>query len=85
MFLRNVVMKKALWVIFGGVILAAASGCVVAPYPGSGPAYVDPYYPSPGVNWVWEFSPNIGWGWHHPEHGWHRGPDRGGNRGGGRR
>ncbi|MBS1156928.1 MAG: hypothetical protein H6R07_2852 [Proteobacteria bacterium] len=78
MFTRNVVMKKVLFALVGGVVLAAVSGCVVAPYPATGPAYVEPYYPSPGVSWVWQFNPSYGWGWHHPQHGWH-------NRGGGYR
>ena len=35
--------------------------------------YVAPTYPSPGVGFVWEYHPRYGWGWHHLEHGWHRG------------
>jgi len=73
MYTRNVVIKKALFAVAGGVVLAAFSGCVVTPYPANRPAYVEPYYPSPGVSWVWEFNPSFGWGWHHPQHGWYRG------------
>jgi hypothetical protein len=38
-----------------------------------GVVYVDPSYPAPGVGWVWGYHPRHGWGWHHPDHGWHRG------------
>lgn len=82
MVTRNVVMKKVLFAVVGGAALAAVSGCVVAPYSGGGPAYVEPYYASPGVNWVWEFNPSFGWGWHHPQRGWHRGDGYRGHRGG---
>jgi hypothetical protein len=57
--------------------LAALSGCVVAPVPyREAPprvVYVAPTYPSPGVGWVWMAHPVYGWGWHHPDRGWHRG------------
>ena len=67
---------------------ASLTGCVVAPMParpgvvnpGPGyvapapaPVYVAPAYASPGVGWVWVQHPRYGWGWHHPDHGWHRG------------
>lgn len=67
---------------------ASLTGCVVAPMPARpvvvnpgpvyvapapAPVYVAPAYASPGVGWVWVQHPRYGWGWHHPDHGWHRG------------
>ena len=67
---------------------ASLTGCVVAPVPARpvvvnpgpvyvapapAPVYVAPAYVSPGVGWVWIQYPRYGWGWHHPDHGWHRG------------
>ena len=71
-------MNQRLIGLFGAVTVAALSGCVVVPpravvvAPSAG-VYVAPTYASPGVGWAWEFHPQFGWGWHHPEHGWHRG------------
>jgi len=45
----------------------------VAPAPAPAAVYVAPTYASPGVGWVWVQHPRYGWGWHHPDHGWHRG------------
>lgn len=61
-----------------GATLAGMTGCVVAPVryreaPPPRVVYVAPTYPSPGPGWVWMAHPAYGWGWHHPEHGWHRG------------
>lgn len=70
---------KSCFLPFAVVLLAATSGCVVAPWqPGPvvvapQPVYVAPAYPSPGVGWVWQFHPSYGWGWRHHQHGWHRG------------
>jgi hypothetical protein len=71
-------MKKFLVLTLAGTVLAAASGCVVTPprvaiAAPSAAVYVAPTYASPGVGWVWEFHPQFGWGWHHPQYGWHRG------------
>jgi hypothetical protein len=38
-----------------------------------GVVYVAPVYPAPAIGYVWEYHPRFGWGWHHPERGWHRG------------
>lgn len=61
-----------------GVLLTTA-GCVVAPA-GPGPVYVEPpivsvtpTYASPGIGFVWMRHPRYGYGWYHPQHGWHRG------------
>ncbi len=35
--------------------------------------YVEPTYEIPGPGYRWAYHENYGWGWHHPEHGWHRG------------
>lgn len=67
-------IQKACFILAGGAIVAAFSGCIVAPVaPRHQPVYVAPAYPTPGVGWVWEYHPNFGWGWHHPEYGWHKG------------
>jgi hypothetical protein len=62
------------------VLAGAAAGCVVAPARGGGeyiaPAgvvYVAPTYASPGEGYRWEYHPTYGWGWRHPERGWHKG------------
>ncbi|MEN9398202.1 MAG: hypothetical protein RLZ81_2732 [Pseudomonadota bacterium] len=64
---------------------AALTGCVVAPvgvepaYGGPvyaappGVLYVAPTYVMPAPGYAWRFHARYGWGWHHPNHGWHRG------------
>jgi hypothetical protein len=61
-------------------LLLTASACIVTPvgYRSGGPpdgsaAYVEPGYASPGEGWMWQVHPSYGWGWHHPDRGWHRG------------
>lgn len=59
------------------VMVQPAPGVVMAP-PGAvvvpqGVVYVAPTYPAPAVGFVWEFHPRLGWGWRHPQRGWHRG------------
>lgn len=44
---------------------------MVVPHPGV--VYVAPAYPAPAVGFIWEFHPRYGWGWRHPQRGWHRG------------
>jgi hypothetical protein len=60
------------------LLTTAFAGCVVAPARGGyggppGVAYVEPSYASPGPGYAWEYHPSYGWGWHHPQQGWHRG------------
>jgi len=62
------------------VLAMALSGCVVTPpsvrpvYAAPpGVVYVQPTYVSPGPGYMWSYHSYYGWGWHHPEHGWHRG------------
>ena len=38
-----------------------------------GVVYLAPTYPIPEVGFVWSYHPGHGWGWFHPERGWHRG------------
>ena len=57
-------------------IVTPVAPIVVQPAPiivPPGAVYVAPEYPTPGVGWVWSYHTQFGWGWHHPEHGWHRG------------
>lgn len=68
----------ALPLLAAATLAAALSGCVVTPVRpavavAAAPVYVEPTYASPGIGWVWEYHPRYGWGWHHPEYGWHRG------------
>ena len=58
------------------------SGCIVAPvqpaYVGppiapAGVIYVAPTYVAPGPGFIWSHHARFGWGWHHPQHGWHKG------------
>jgi len=59
------------------VMVQQPHGVMVAPPPGvvvpSGVVYVAPTYPAPSIGFIWEFHPSYGWGWRHPQHGWHRG------------
>ena len=62
------------------VVAIALGGCVVAPAPvqpmyvaPAGVAYVAPTYAIPGPGYVWAYHAHYGWGWHHPQYGWHRG------------
>ena len=51
------------------VVVQQPPGIVVPP----GVVYVAPTYAAPAIGFVWEFHPRFGWGWRHPQHGWHRG------------
>ena len=66
------------------ILAAAVSGCVIAPpvaHPVYQPVYVTPpgvvyiapTYALPAPGYVWQYHQNYGWGWRHPDHGWHRG------------
>ena len=77
-------MRKTLLLIAGTTAAIVLSGCVVAPAPGyrygadgysapAGVVYVAPDYAAPGPGWGWRYHAQYGWGWYHPEHGWHRG------------
>jgi hypothetical protein len=32
-----------------------------------------PYYAQPGPGYIWLNNVSFGWGWRHPNNGWHRG------------
>jgi hypothetical protein len=71
-------MKHTFLLLVGSLVLATVSGCVVAPgrsgyEPASAAVYIGPTYESPGPGWAWQQHPTAGWGWHHSEHGWHKG------------
>ena len=70
-------MRRVFGLVLGVVILAGATGCIVAPargyLGGAAAVYVAPTYESPGPGWAWELHATEGWGWHHPQQGWHRG------------
>jgi len=56
----------------------ALSACVVAPVGYRHPNVSmemseQPTYAVPGPGYVWAFHAHYGWGWHHPDYGWHRG------------
>ena len=67
--------------IIAAAALAALSGCIVAPAPvpppgvvvPAGVVYVGPTYATPGPGYAWRYHAHYGWGWYHPEYGWHRG------------
>ncbi len=72
---------KAFVATIAVAIMLADAGCAVTPIGGRpyamGGAYpmavVRPAYPMPAPGYMWRVHPNNGWGWHHPEFGWHRG------------
>ncbi len=60
------------------LLASACSGCIVAPVrpayvAPAGVVYVAPTYVSPGPGYVWAYHATYGWGWHHPQYGWHQG------------
>ena len=67
------------------IISTGMAACVVAPVPYGGPpiapaygtpagvVYVAPTYAVPGPGYVWAYNAHYGWGYHHPQQGWHRG------------
>jgi hypothetical protein len=54
----------------GGCVVAGPPPDVVVP---PGVVYSAPSYPIPAPGYAWAYHPNYGWGWRHPDHGWHRG------------
>lgn len=59
----------ALTTLGGCIVVPAHHGYVAPP----GVVYVAPTYVSPGPGWAWQYHGSYGWGWHHPQNGWHRG------------
>ena len=41
--------------------------------PPPGVVYVAPNYGIPAPGFAWRYNGRYGWGWHHPQRGWHRG------------
>ena len=77
--MKNLVFCSSLFIVM-------LSGCAVYPaYPErpvqyqpvyqapAGVVYVAPSYAIPAPGYIWMFHPGYGWGWHHPQYGWHRG------------
>ena len=60
----------ALITSFAGCIVAPARPIYAAP---AGVVYVAPTYVSPSQGYVWGYHASYGWGWRHPQYGWHRG------------
>ena len=73
--------------LMSGCVVAPLGVRPVAAYPGSGQpvyvqqeygpppgvVYVQPTYALPAPGYVWLYHPRFGWGYRHPQHGWHRG------------
>lgn len=60
----------ALTTVFAGCVVAPARPAYVA---SPVVVYVEPGYVSPGRGCVCVYHARYGWGWHHPQYGWHRG------------
>jgi hypothetical protein len=83
----SVVRPRAVWPLAAVLLSVALSGCIVVPAhrgyggygayggypPPAGVAYVAPTYAVPAPGYVWGYHAQFGWGWRHPDHGWHRG------------
>ena len=72
-------MKSAA-LVSAALLATLLGGCVVAPvgpaYDYGAPpdvAYLAPTYAVPGPGYLWAYHPHYGWGWRHPQQGWHRG------------
>jgi len=52
---------------------APAYGYTQPVQPGPTVTYVAPTYAAPAVGFYWAFHPRFGWGYYHPQQGWHRG------------
>ena len=72
--------KKSLPLLLGSalVLAAALSGCVVVPaepvaVAPPGVTYIAPVGIAPGIGYSWRYYPRRGWGWWHPQRGWHGG------------
>lgn len=67
-------MKRIITVVGAlliGLSVLSISGCAVdSVYPRP---YVAPNYSMPSPAWSWRMHPREGWGWSHPDRGWHRG------------
>jgi len=77
--MKIVTLKRA---AAAALLTLSGAGCIIAPVapvppPGvvvpPGVVYVAPAYVAPGPGYYWRYHSGYGWGWHHPEAGWHRG------------
>ncbi len=72
---------KITTLIAAALLAATLAGCVIAPPPpvrvayGAPPGvvYVAPAYAIPAPGYAWSYHAQFGWGWRHPQYGWHRG------------
>ena len=74
---------------YGLALASLLAGCIVQPpvvrpvyapqpelvyeTPPPGVVYVAPTYALPAPGFVWRYNARFGWGWYHPQRGWHRG------------
>jgi hypothetical protein len=80
-------MSLIRWACRAGAAVALAaslSACIVAPIghghgqgygygAPEGVVYVAPTYAIPAPGYAWSYHGQFGWGWRHPQYGWHRG------------
>lgn len=67
-------IKRLLILILVSLGITQLTACVVEPIqPVHYAVRPAPYYPSPGEGWEWREHHEEGWGWYHPNEGWHRG------------
>jgi hypothetical protein len=81
--IKETAMKPFLVVAAIGLAAVVNSACIVVPARRVEPAvvtvappgvvYVAPTYAIPGPGYVWAYHARFGWGWHHPQYGWHQG------------
>ena len=69
---------KTKFLLTGATLAVLLGGCVVEPVrpvhvAPPGVVYIEPTYASPGPGYAWAYHGGYGWGWFHPNHGWHRG------------
>jgi hypothetical protein len=72
---------KSTALVSTALLAVLLSGCIVAPpvvvrpahYAPPGVVYQAPTYAIPAPGYSWSYHASYGWGWHHPQYGWHRG------------
>ncbi|MDD5577857.1 MAG: hypothetical protein PHY16_01090 [Methylobacter sp.] len=67
--MKSLLIAMCLTMMLAGGV---AEPAVISPVP-VGVTYIAPTYARPGPGYVWQHHPQYGWGWHHPNLGWHRG------------
>jgi hypothetical protein len=81
--LASVVLTASAAVLMSGCVVAPLpprhvvriQQVIVEPVyaPPAGVVYVQPTYAIPAPGYVWQYHANFGWGWRHPNYGWHGG------------